>query len=455
MNMLGFVDSEFLQTQSSMNFKIVCLCIFLLAVLHTLFANFFTKWSEKIAEKAPLQKIEKRRKISITFLSEILRFLGEVEVVFGLWVIPLLFTIIYFYSWPSAVDYLSKRVYIEPMLVVVIMSLTATKPILVLAENGLRFITKILGGSSAAWWLSILIAGPILGSFITEAGAMTLCALLLGKHFYVHEPSKKLAYGTLGLLFANISVGGLLTNFSAPPVLIVQRIWDWSSWFMFTHFGVKAIVGIICSTLCYFFFFRKELISIDKKNLTMSEEKEGDKIPFWVTAVHVTFLVWVILNSYYPPIFIGSFLMFLGFHQATLPHQFPVQLKRPLLVGLFLAGLLIHGGLQAWWIQSILGGLGNNEMMLISMALTAFNDNTAIAYLATLLPDLTTSLKYAVMSGVVVGGGLTVIANVPNPAGQVILKKFFQDKISPLYLLLAASIPTGIFYAIFAIFAEW
>jgi hypothetical protein len=49
-----------------------------------------------------------------------------------------------------------------------------------------------------------------------------------------------------------------------------------------------------------------------------------------------------------------------------------------------------------------------------------------------------------VVAGAVTGGGLTVIANAPNPAGQSILSSYFQDGVAPLRLFLAALIPTVI-----------
>jgi hypothetical protein len=51
-------------------------------------------------------------------------------------------------------------------------------------------------------------------------------------------------------------------------------------------------------------------------------------------------------------------------------------------------------------------------------------------------------LKIAVVEGAVTGGGLTVIANAPNPAGQALLSRFFEGAVSPLYLLAGALIPT-------------
>ena len=83
-------------------------------------------------------------------------------------------------------------------------------------------------------------------------------------------------------------------------------------------------------------------------------------------------------------------------------------------------------------------------MLLAATGLTAFNDNAAITYLATLVPDLSESLKLAVVGGAVAGGGLTVIANAPNPAGQSILSKYFPDGVSPKNLALAALGPTAV-----------
>jgi Na+/H+ antiporter NhaD/arsenite permease-like protein len=78
----------------------------------------------------------------------------------------------------------------------------------------------------------------------------------------------------------------------------------------------------------------------------------------------------------------------------------------------------------------------------MSTVLTAFNDNAAITYLASLVPGFTDTMKHAVVAGAVTGGGLTVIANAPNPAGQSILGQYFPDGISPVGLLLGALGPT-------------
>jgi hypothetical protein len=58
------------------------------------------------------------------------------------------------------------------------------------------------------------------------------------------------------------------------------------------------------------------------------------------------------------------------------------------------------------------------------------------------VPDLSETLKIAVVGGAVTGGGLTVIANAPNPAGQALLSRFFNGTVSPGWLLAGALVPT-------------
>ncbi len=332
---------------------------------------------------------------------------------------------------------------------VVIMAMAASRPILRLAEALLASVARLGRGSSAAWWISILTLGPLLGSFITEPAAMTIAALLLARKFYRRAPARKFAYATLGLLFVNVSVGGTLTHFAAPPVLMVSAKWGWDTPFMFANFGWKAIVGILAANAACFFWFRKGFAQLSpepaaRANGAVAWEDREDPVPVWVTLTHVGFLVWTVVNSHYPALFIGGFLFYLAFAQATEHHQNDVRLRSPLLVGFFLTGLVIHGGLQGWWLQPVLGSLSRLPLFLGATTLTAFNDNAAITYLATLVPNFSAALKYAVVAGAVTGGGLTVIANAPNPAGQSILSQYFPDGISPLYLMLGALLPTAI-----------
>jgi len=158
-----------------------------------------------------------------------------------------------------------------------------------------------------------------------------------------------------------------------------------------------------------------------------------------------------VLNNHFPALFLGGFLFYLAFTQATEHHQSELALRPALLVGFFLAGLVVHGGLQRWWIEPLLTRLSELPLFFGAVGLTAFNDNAAITYLASLVPGFSPEMKYAVVAGAVVGGGLTVIANAPNPAGQSILSQYFPDGVSPVRLLLGALIPTAIMAAVFLV----
>jgi hypothetical protein len=419
--------------------------IFALAVVHTFFANQFRQAAhdaQHAFDDACRARGETPRP---SFKAEMLHFLGEVEVVFGLWVLALLVAIAAAVDWHTAETYLTETVnFTEPMFVVVIMAIAASRPVVAFAQGALQKVAGIGGSTPAAWWLTILSIGPVLGSFITEPAAMTICALLLSRQFYALQPSRRLRYGTLGLLFVNVSIGGTLTHFAAPPVLMVARPWDWSMGFMITHFGWKACLAILVSNAIYFVAFRRELQALTTiaSVTTVDDGDRGPAIPAWITAVHLAFLGFAVLESHYPALFIGAFLFFLGFAQATSFYQSPIELKAPLLVGFFLGGLVIHGGLQGWWIAPMLGALSEQPLFWTATILTAFNDNALITFLSTLVPNLSDPLKYAVVAGAVTGGGLTVIANAPNPAGQAILGRYFENGVSPLWLAASAVVPT-------------
>jgi hypothetical protein len=430
-------------------FNAVATAIFALAILHTFGANQFSKRAHhvqhlhdqraRLAGKPPMPSV----------WAEVLHFMGEIEVVFGLWAIVLLLAMGLYAGWETATHYFNDGVnYTEPLFVVVIMSLAATRPIIAFAEAAMKRIASLGRCRPAAWWLTILTIGPMLGSFITEPAAMTICALLLARQFYDLEPSTRLKYATLGLLFVNVSIGGTLTHFAAPPVLMVARTWGWDFAFVIGHFGWRAVVAIFVSSGAYLLFFRRELNALASKGAvpdSFQPERAGDEpmpLPPWITGVHMGFMAWTVFTAHYRALFVAGFLIFLGFAKATARYQSQIELKGPLLVGFFLAGLVIHGGLQAWWIGPVLSRLTEAPLFWTATVLTAFNDNAMITFLATLVPNLSESLKIAVVEGAVAGGGLTVIANAPNPAGQTLLSRFFGEGISPIGLFLGALAPT-------------
>lgn len=434
-------------------FNLVATIIFFLAICHTFLASRFLAISHNYEHEFEALGLENadgatlRRRDRLKFRATLFHFLGEVEAVFGIWLIPLGIAIVAFKGWGTMVMYFDRVHYVEPVFVFVVMAIASSKPILRFAEDCLARVAALGGKTPAAWWLSILTIGPLLGSFITEPAAMTICAMLLLDRFYKLQPSMKLRYATLGLLFVNISVGGTLSHFAAPPVVMVSGAWGWGMGHMITHFGWKAVIGILVANAVFFTYFRKELLSL--KTEAGGEEK-SERIPVFVTVVHLLAVVWTVLNSHYPPLVLGGLLFFLAFVVATERHQDAISLRSPMLVGFFLAALVVHGGCQQWWIAPVLSGLGEWPLMIGATLLTAVNDNAAITYLATLVPGFTDQLKYAVVAGAVTGGGLTVIANAPNPAGQSILQSAFgPGGVKPLSLFLAALIPTLIMGAAF------
>ncbi len=437
--------------------NLVVTIIFFCAIIHTFCVGFFRRKAEKLEQEyTRLNKLNGKPPKNyngdvvdnVSFTAEFFYLLGEIEIIFGLWVIPVFWIIAYKYGWNISVSYISNVNFTEAMFVVVIMTMASSRPIYRLSENCLNLIAQLGKGSSSVWWFSVLTIGPILGSFITEPGAMTISAMLLAKQFYERKPSLVFSYATIGLLFVNISVGGTLSHFAAPPVLMVAGKWNWDLPFMVLNFGWKAVFGILVANTLYFFVFRSEFVALDKKSITVNPNEpidwdhRKDKIPITITVIHIMLLAWTVLTNHYPALFISGFFVFIGFRRATAHHQNETNLKPPMLVGCFLAGLIIHGGLQGWWISPILGSLTEIPLMLGATFLTAFNDNAAITYLSTLVPSFSDTMKYAVVAGAVTGGGLTVIANAPNPAGISILRKYFPYGVSPARLALGALIPT-------------
>jgi hypothetical protein len=428
-------------------FNVLATLLFLGAIVHTFLASRIMALSHRyqhLLERHPAPPGDEAtlvRHDRLRFRAQMLHFAGEVEAVFGLWLVPLLVAVAIFKGWDAMRQYVASVSFVEPVFVTVIMAIAASRPVLIFAEGCMSKVAALGGGSPAAWWLTILTVGPLLGSFITEPAAMTICALLLSRRFYALNPSRRLCYATLGLLFVNISVGGTLSHFAAPPVVMVAGKWGWGLSHMLLYFGWKAVFGVLAANALYYFGFVRELRTLSQLPNESSELEAP--LPWRIVAVHLLFIAWTVLIAHYTALVVLGFLFFLAFVEATERHQETINLRAPLLVGFFLAALVVHGGAQGWWIGPVLRGLGEWPLMIGATLLTAVNDNAAITYLASLVPDFSEALKYAVVAGAVAGGGLTVIANAPNPAGQSILQKHFgEEGVSPLKLFLAALAPT-------------
>jgi Putative Na+/H+ antiporter len=434
--------------------NLVATIIFFAAIIHTFLTAQFRKIAHRYQRRyeaiehllpTPVGSPDSRKEHDkLIFRAQFFNFMGEVEAVFGIWLVPLFVAIIAFHGWSTMVDYVGQVNVADAIFVVVIMAIASSLPILRFTETLIAKVSAIGKGTPASWWITILTLGPLLGSFITGPAAMTICALLLRHRFYSLKPSQLLKYATLGLLFVNISVGGILTQFASPPVVVVASVWNWNLVYMLTHFGWKAVIGITLSNLLYLTLFRKEFVRL-AANVPDEEldQEERRPIPWRITGIHILFLCWTVVNAHYPVLVILGLLFFLAFVSATRLNQHAIALRPPLLVGFFLAALIIHGGCQQWWIAPVLGSLSKWPLMIAATILTAFNDNAAITYLASLVPGFSDAFRYVVMAGAITGGGLTVIANSPNPAGQSILaSRFGEAGVSPLYLFLGALVPT-------------
>ena len=404
--------------------EVVAALIFALALLHTFSAKFFLNLALKDKKHAGLWHL-----------------LGEVEVVFGLWSFVLVAFIAIASSTEQAVSYLEGQNFTEPLFIFVILTIAATSPVLTFVGNVVDKITTVLPiAPMISRYFLCLFFIPLLGSFVTEPAAMTISALLLRDLYFSQAVSARFKYFTLAVLLVNISIGGVLTPYAAPPVLMVATKWGWDLAFMATTFGWKAAIAVFINAALASLVLLKELRQLASLN---APQIARQPIPIGVTLAHLLFMFAIVWFNHYPVIFIGLFLFFLGFTHAYPIKNERLMLKEGLLVGFFLAGLVVLGSLQQWWLQPLIADMKSGTLFFGALILSAFTDNAALTYLGSLVDGMSDAAKYALVAGAVAGGGLTVIANAPNPAGFSILKDNFTGKsIHPLHLFLAAIVPT-------------
>ena len=411
-------------TMAPTTLHLIGTALFALALVHT----FSTAYFERLAHASPHH-------------AGAWHLLGEVEVVFGVWAMVLVLFMMALAGRQAAADYLESRNYTEPMFVFAIMVVAGSRPILVSAMLLVRALASVIPAAGAiGFTFAALAFVPLLGSLITEPAAMTLAALILRERLFGAGISTKLKYAALGTLFVNVSIGGTLTPFAAPPVLMVAGKWGWDTWFMLAMFGWKAALAVAVNALAVCLLFRRELA-----NLTPLKPVQAEPLPVLVIAIHVAFLAGIVVFAHHPAVFMGLLLAFLGFASAYRKYQSRLMLREALLVAVFLAGLVVLGGQQRWWLQPLLEGMDANTVYFGATVLTAVTDNAALTYLGSLVDGLSDEFKYALVAGAVTGGGLTVIANAPNPAGFAILREYFRDKtINPFGLFVAALAPTAV-----------
>jgi hypothetical protein len=412
--------------------ELVAAGVFAAALLHT----FSTKQFERLANKMPRH-------------AGLFHLLGEVEVVFGFWAIVLIVAMALIGGGESALQYAESRNYTEPLFVFVVMVIAGSRPVLHAVKAVMDLAVRLMPvpAGVATAWLGLAVV-PLMGSLVTEPAAMTIAALMLAPVVFRQDLPEPPKYFALGVLFVNISIGGTLTAYAAPPVLMVATTWNWDSGHMLMNFGWKAALAVLLNATAAAFVLRRHLSGAGQAATAGSVP--APPVPVAVIAVHLVLLAGVVLMAHHPVAFLGLFLLFLGFAQAYERHQDTLLIKEALLVAFFLAGLVVLGGLQRWWLQPIVSALEPLALFFGSLGLTAVTDNAALTYLGSQISGISDTSKYMLVAGAVAGGGLTVIANAPNPAGVALLKRGFADEsVGAGGLLLGALAPTVVAAAAF------
>lgn len=415
---------------------------FTFALLHTFLVGFFAKWSQQFKKGSAPQVL--------------IHLLSEVEIVFGFWAVLFLSVWALREGISPVINYQATLNMTEPLFIVCIMVIASTRAVVSTARNLILAISyhleKIIKlQRTQLQLLVLLIVGPLLGSLITEPAAITITALLLYRMIDQRKMSIHLLYTLTAVLFVNISVGGALTHFAAPPILVVARTWGWSLSDVFLQLGEAALASVVLNTFLMAYMQRREIA-----DSLVPIESDPYPMPHWVVVVHLLFLIVTVATAHQPQIFIAVFVAFLVMTRLTNKYQDQLKYRQAFLVGFFLAGLIVFGAFQKWWLQPLITSMSQVTLFFSAIALTAVTDNAALTYLGSQVQGISELSKWALVGGALVGGGLTILANAPNPAGFSILSaKFPNGTLNAFKLLKAALLPTFVAGVCFFIKIFW
>lgn len=405
--------------------------IFVIAVLHTFCVPLFAKLAHKFKPGSAAEAF--------------FHLLSEVEIVFGFWAFIFLILWALKSDYHEVIQYQQSLNFTEPLFIFCIMILASTRPVVTMARQLILRLSGLFSKLIPAihpvlmQFFILFTVGPLLGSLITEPAAITLLALLLYRMIEADQIDKNLLYMVLALLFVNVSVGGSLTHFAAPPILVVARVWNWSLMDVFINLGEAALLTVILNTLFVILLMRKKIVTQIKPVVA-----DHYPMPVWVMALHLLFLAGIVLTAHYPQVFFGLFLIFIGLTTVTKQYQDGLKFREALLVGFFLGGLIVFGAFQKWWLEPLINSLSEKSLYFGAIGLTAITDNAALTYLGSQVAGITESSKWALVSGALVGGGLTILANAPNPAGFSILSSKFPNSSLDAAKLFFAALPLTI-----------
>lgn len=391
--------------------------------------------------------------------SKALHLISEVELIFAFW------ALIFLLAWVVTAGTLPVSKFIqsinisEPFFIFCIVVMASAKPVLQFVKQALiliaNSIAKLLKIPPAFCQIAVLLTlGPLLGSVITEPAAMTLVSLLLLQMFKNTQTDEqidnKFVYAVLAVLFVNVSIGGALTHFAAPPILMVARIWQWDFLSVFKNLGIASIIAVFVNAGFLTVYYKKNILQLRPLNV------DAVNIPSWITLGHVLLIASSVYYLHQPRILFLLLLICVGFVRMTRTFQEKLRWKEGFFVALFLLGLMVLGTFQRWWLEPILAVLSEKIIFFAAVGLTAVVDNAALTYLGAQVPNLTNGAKWAIVSGALAGGGLTIFANAPNPIGFSLLQTIFPQKtLSSVKLLQAAVIPTAVAVISFIVFGAF
>ena len=342
----------------------------------------------------------------------------------------------------------------EAAFIFCIMILASSRPLVTVVKIGLLKLSELITALTKidiklVQFFVLLTLGPLIGSLITEPAAITLVALLLYR--MIDQIDEKFLYGIIALLFVNVSVGGGLTHFAAPPILMVASTWNWGIKDIFVNLGEAVLVAVFANTILFIFLFKNKI-----KSQLSALEKNHTPMPIWIIGVHILFLIGIVVEAHNPVHFIILFVVFFGFTKITKLHQDGLKIREGLLVGLFLAGLIVFGSFQRWWLEPLISSVNDTVLYFAATALTGITDNAALTYLGAQVQGLSESSKWALVSGALSGGGLSILANAPNPVGFSILSsKFRGNTLNAGQLFIAALGPTVIVIISFVVLGNF
>ncbi len=386
---------------------------------------------------------------------KVLHLLSEVELIFAFWALIFLMAWIFREGTEPISQFMVNLNISEPLFILCIVLMASVKPVLQFVKRALVIIAisvaKFFKIPLVICQIAILLTlGPLLGSVITEPAAMTLAGLLLLQMFKDVEIDTKFLYAVLAVLFVNVSIGGALTHFAAPPILMVARIWQWDFLTVFRNLGFACIIAVTVNTAILVVYYKKHILQLRPLNA------EPTAIPPWITIGHVVLIALSVFFLHQPKVLILLLILFVGFVQLTRTFQEKLRWKEASFVALFLTGLLVLGTFQRWWLEPVISDLGEKIIFFAAVALTAVVDNAALTYLGAQVPNLSKAAQWALVSGALAGGGLTILANAPNPIGFALLNPLFPLRtLSSAKLFAAAAIPTAVAVVSFIVFGSF